>query len=162
MVVKAAQPQVVVPRDGPPWPPTKGTVARPSSIIQSMASIRRPPLAHAVALGAATVGVGILGLFALAGWTAGGVLTLDGVPITVHSVDCGRVGFGMPGMSIDVTYGGWRGTISVAEDTHPYAPNTLADPAVPTYSITWDVYRSMTWTNEGDVTYSHGYLSTQP
>jgi hypothetical protein len=121
----------------------------------------RPPrrIRTLLVAGTATVIVGILGLLARAGWTAGAVLTLDAAPVNVHSVDCGTVGFRMPGMAIDVTSpSGWPGTISIAKDTHPYAPNTQADRAIPTYSIKWDVFRSMTWINEEYVTYSHGYL----
>jgi hypothetical protein len=46
--------------------------------------------------GAATFVLGIVGLAALAGWTAGAVLTVDGQPTTVHSVDCRTSGLSMP------------------------------------------------------------------
>jgi len=125
--------------------------------MASMQRLRFPRTA--VAVGAATIVLGSLGLLAVAGWNAGAVLTLDGTPVTVHGVDCETSGLG-PGMSVKVTApSGWPGTIHIGEDTHPFAPNTRANPSVPTYSISWDVFRSMTWTNEGDVTYSHGYLA---
>jgi len=66
-----------------------------------------------LAAGAATVVVGILGFRTRAGWTAGAVLTLDAAPVNVHR------------------------QVFIAKDTHPYAPNTQADPAIPTYAITW-------------------------
>jgi hypothetical protein len=145
-------------RDGSQWSPTQGSESYAHH--ERMASIRRPRLMRtAVAVGAATLVLGIVGLIALAGWTAGAVLTLDGRPITVHSVDCGTSGLGRPGMSVTVTApSGWPGTIYIGVDTHPFAPNTPTNPSPPTYSISWDVFRSMTWTNEGDVTYWHGYL----
>jgi hypothetical protein len=121
-----------------------------------MKPIRQPRrMRRAVAVGAAVLVLGILGPFAL-GWTAGAVLTVDGVPITVHSVNCDT-----SNRAILVRVNapsGWPGTIGIGVDTHPFAPNTPANPSPPTYSITWDVFRSTTWTNEGDVTYWHGYL----
>lgn len=124
-----------------------------------MTTIRRQRAGTLVAAGAAAIVLGSLGLLGLAGWTAGSVLILDGTPVTVHSVDCQTSGTSSPGISINVTApSGWPGTIYIGEDTHPFAPNTEANPSVPTYSITWDVFRSLTWTNDGDVTYSHGYL----
>jgi hypothetical protein len=106
--------------------------------------------------------LGVLALLGYAGWTAGGVLTVDGQPISVHSVNCQWYIFGpdYPGMSVDVTSTeGWPGTIRIAQKTYRGNVNT-AHPSV-SYSIAWDIFRSMTWTDAGpgSVTYWHGYLN---
>lgn len=103
----------------------------------------------------AALGLLVLGV-ALAA-SAGGFLTVDGVPIVVRSVDCKHGQFAGPGMTVDAQSPfGWPGSIHIVQSVDGHV---IRIPPPPLYSIGWDVFRGETWTDHGSVTYWHGFLS---